>query len=231
MTKNKTRLLALDLSLNGTGAIYGTPEIGIVDYKFFSLLNSDIKNSHCIQVDKNDDSVEKLDKLICWYLKQVNKVDLCIMESPSLYGVNSSSAFKDIYGIIQYLNRRLDIPTLLIPPISLKMYATDNSKAEKIDMVNQSIKEYGDKIDFESISKKHSEDVADASHLFTIGVDYLKSYRLPAPKGYVGTQDIKYFETLPLNRQMVIAKLYNRNDLYDEAKKQRDKSKRLDKKK
>lgn len=228
---NNKRIISLDLSLNGTGVIYGTPEMGIVDYKFFSPLQSDIKNEHCIKVDKNSSSTEKLDNLICWYLRQVNKVDFAVMESPSLYGVNSSSAFKDIYGIIEYLNRRLDIETILIPPISLKMYATDNSKAEKIDMVNQSIKEYGDIIDFENISRKHREDIADASHLFTVGVDYLKSYRLPAPKGYMDTQDIKYFKTLPLNRQMVIAKLYNRNDLYDEAKKQRDKLKRVDKSK
>lgn len=224
-------IISLDVSLNGSGIIIGTPSKGITNYYYFSPLKNDFKNEHCIPVDKNDDSITKLDKFICWYLSQVNKIDLCIMESPSLYGVNSSSAFKDIYGIVEYLNRRLDIPTLLISPISLKMYATNNAKAEKIDMVNQSIKEYGDKIDFESVSRKHREDLADSLSLFTIGVDYLKSYRLPAPKGYIDTQDIKYFETLPLNRQMVISKLYNRDDLYNEAKKQRDKIKRLDKNK
>lgn len=222
-------IISLDLSLNGSGIIIGTPSKGITNYFYFSPLKNDFKNKHCIPVDKNDDSITKLDKFVCWYLSQVNKIDLCIMESPSLYGVNSSSAFKDIYGIVEYLNRRLDIDTLLVTPITNKLFFTSNAKAEKIDMVNQAVKEYGKQIDFESVSKKHCEDLADSLSLFTIGIDYLKCNRLPAKKGCVDTCDIKYYDTLPLHRQMVISKLYNRDDLYQEAKKQRDKLKRLDK--
>lgn len=227
MTKT---IYSLDMSLNGSGIIIGTPSQGVTNYYYFSPLQSDIKNEHCIPVDKNDDSITKLDKFICWYLSQVNKIDLCVIESPSLYGVNSSSAFKDIYGIVEYLNRRLDIETLLITPISNKLFFTNNAKAEKIDMVNQSVIEYGDKIDFENISRKRIEDIADSLSLFTIGVDYLKCNRLPAKKGGVDTSDIKYYDTLPLHRKMVISKLYNRDDLYQEAKKQRDKLKKEEKK-
>ena len=97
-------------------------------------------------------------------------------------------------------------------------------------MVNKAIEKFSNIIDFNKISKKHREDVSDALSLYELGYTYLKCNRLPAPKGYVGTSDIKYYDTLPLHQKQVIARLYNRDDLYNEAKKQRDKIKKLDKK-
>lgn len=91
-------------------------------------------------------------------------------------------------------------------------------------MVEKAKEIYGQDIDFSSISSKHQEDVSDALSLFKLGSEYIRCNRLPAPKGYADTQDIKPFDCLPLYQQQVIAKLYNREDLYNEIKKTRQKN-------
>ena len=90
-------------------------------------------------------------------------------------------------------------------------------------MVEQAKSLFGKDIDFEAISTKHQEDVSDALSLYELGRTYVECHRLPAPKGYVDTCDIKPYQCLPLHKQQVIAKLYERKDLYEEAKKLRQK--------
>lgn len=225
---NKT-ILSLDYSLNGSAIWIGDGTPQNTQYYYFSNLKSDFKNEHCIPIQEGSSSTDKLDNVICFFLSKIKDIDLVVLESASFSSVNSSTDFKAGYNIIAYLCRRLNIECIQIPPITNKLFFTDNAKATKDEMVKR-LEEYTKFININEVSRRKREDLADSFSLFTIGVDYLKSYRLPAPKGYVDTQDIKYFETLPLNRQMVISKLYNRNDLYDEAKKQRDKLKKLDKK-
>ena len=228
MTKQNQIILAIDYSLNGSSFIFGDENGKLLAFKYFSKLKSDHKNPNCSPI-YDETSENKLDNVICAFLQDINKVDLVVLESRSFNSSNASTSFLDGYSIISYLCRRLDIPIIQIPPITNKMFFTDDAKADKKKMVARARELYGKEIDFDSISSKHQEDVADSLSLYKIGSTYLKCNRLPAPKGYVGTCDIKPFDVLPLNEQMVIAKLRGREDLYNEAKKFREKKKKLDK--
>lgn len=232
---NKT-ILSIDFSLNGSAIVFGSTKdvkdnnYGILAFNYFSNLKSDLNNEHCRPIPDGINGTDKLDNLICYFLSVINKVDFVVLESASFNSQNSSTDFQGGYHIIRYLCRRLDIECLEIPPITNKLFFTDNARATKQEMVNKAIEKFSNIIDFNKISKKHREDVSDALSLYELGYTYLKCNRLPAPKGYVGTSDIKYYDTLPLHQKQVIARLYNRDDLYNEAKKQRDKIKKLDKK-
>lgn len=216
-------ILAIDYSLNGSSIIVGNTWSNDIFYKYFSSLKSDIKNEDCIEIPEGISGTEKLDNLICYFLSLINKVDFVVLESASFNSVNSSTDFQGGYHIIKYLCRRLRIECLEVPPITNKLFFADNGKATKEEMLEVAIKNYQDRVDFNSISKKHRYDVADALSLYELGHTYLTHNRLPAPRGCVGTCDIKPYDTLPPHKKMVIAKLYNREDLYKEAKKGRDK--------
>ena len=229
---NKT-ILSIDFSLNGSAIVLGSTgdaednNYGILGFNYFSSLKSDLKNEFCKPIPDGITGTEKLDNLICYFLSIINKIDFVVLESASFNSQNSSTDFQGGYHIIRYLCRRLDIDCLEIPPITNKLFFTDNARATKTEMVETATIKFGDIINFDNISKKHREDVSDALSLYELGYKYLKCNRLPAPKGYVDTQDVKYYDTLPLNEKQVIAKLYNRDDLYNQAKKQRDKLKKV----
>lgn len=233
--QNKT-ILSIDFSLNGSAIIFGSTnkakdnDYGILGFNYFSNIKSDLNNEYCKPIPDGISGTEKLDNLVCYFLSIINKVDFVILESASFNSQNSSTDFQGGYHIIRYLCRRLGIECLEVPPITNKLFFTGNARATKQEMVNKAIEKFSNIIDFNKISKKHREDVSDALSLYELGYTYLKCNRLPAPKGYIGTSDIKHYDTLSLHQKQVIARLYNRDDLYNEAKKQRDKLKKLDKK-
>lgn len=219
------KILSLDFSLNGSAIWIGDGTPQNTQYYYFSSLKSDAKNSHCIPISQGLNSSEKLDNVISFFLSKIKDINLVVLESASFSSTNSNTDFKAGYNIITYLCRRLNVKCLQIPPITNKLFFVDNAKATKDEMVQQ-LEKFTNYIDLSEVSKKKKEDLADSFSLYMIGYEYLMCTRLPAPKGCVGTQDIKYYDTLPLNDQMVISKLYNREDLYKEAKKQRDKLKK-----
>lgn len=225
MNRHKN-ILSIDFSLNGSAMIYGNIQEGIKDYFYFSNMKKDSLNEHCIEVNKEDKPCNKLDNVICKFLSLINKVDFVVLESASFNSLNSTTDFHGGYHIFKYLCRRLNIELLEISPISNKLFFTGNSKADKKEMIETAVKEFGKDIDFENISSKHTEDIADALSLYLLGETYLRCYRMPAPKGYCGTSDIKPVQELPLHRQQVIYKLYNRDDLYKEIVKLRSKYKK-----
>lgn len=218
------KILSIDFSLSGSAFIYGNINSDRINYVYFSGLKKDINNnSHCIKILPEYTADDKLDYIITYYINLIEKdnIQYIFLEAPSFNSINTSNAFKEGYGLIKYFARQNNIPYLLIPPISNKLFFTENSKATKDEMVSKAIKLYENKIDFGYISKKHCEDVADALSLYTLGREYLLCNRLLVKKGCVDARDIKYFETLPLHQQQVIAKLYNREDLYKEIVKRR----------
>lgn len=218
-------ILSLDFSLNGSAIWIGDGTYKNTKYYYFSPLKSDKNNINCIPIEEGLNSTDKLDNVICFFLSKINNIDLVVLESASFSSTNSSSDFKAGYHIITYLCRRLGIECLQIPPITNKMFFTDNAKATKEDMIKQAEK-YPNYINLDDVSKKKREDLSDALSLYFLGYEYLMCSRLPAPKGCADTQDIKYYDTLPLNDKMVIARLKGREDLYNKAKKQRDKIKK-----
>lgn len=219
MNKN---ILAIDFSLNGTALVYGNGDKNNISYKYFSPLKKDAKNPNCIEINKDMSSEQKLDYAICTILCYLKKTDLLVLENASYNSVNSNNAFKGGYHIILYLARQLNIPYLLVSPISNKLFFTGNAKATKDDMKKE-LNKYSTCIKNEDISPKHLEDIADCFALYNLGYIFEKYNRLPAKKGCIDTSDIKPFESLPLHQQQVIAKLRGREDLYKEIVKLRNK--------
>lgn len=224
MTKDK-KILAIDYSLSGSAFIYGYVNEDKFNYKYFSAMKMDSKNHNCVPIDKNLPAEQRLDNIIVLFVNLLNGIDLVILEAPSFNSKNSSSDFKDGYAIIKYICRQRNIPYILIPPISNKLYFTGNGKAEKIDMVNFAVENYSKQIDFENISNKHKEDIADVCGLYQLGKDYLNCNVLPSKNG-VDTSDVKLFECLPLHRQQIVANLYGREDLVNKISKLRNKLKK-----
>jgi Holliday junction resolvasome RuvABC endonuclease subunit len=209
------KILSIDFSLTGTAFIWGDTKN--INYKYFSNLKSDTNNLHCVSIPKEFKSCDKLDFVIHDYMKLCANEDIkyVFLEAPSFNSSNSNSEFKSGYGVLTWFARQVGIPYLLVPPISLKLFFTGNARAEKSEMVQQAVKLYGNTIDFDSISKKHREDVSDALSLFTLGKEYLLN------KDNLNTADV--IQVLPLHQQQVIAKLCGREDLYKEIVKLRSK--------
>ncbi len=200
------KILACDFSLTGCAFIYDDNNYK-VKYKYFSSLKSDFKNENCCELYKEDTSVNKLDKIIKVFEKLLIDKELFILESPAYSSVNSNNEFKYGYGIMMFLARKHNVPYLLIPPISNKLYFTGNGKATKDDMIKKA-DDYNNIINIKEISKKHQEDISDCLSLYLLGKDYIKNYDYLVLSG-----ENKHFNNLELNKQQVIAKLYNREDL------------------
>lgn len=200
------KILACDFSLTGCAFIYDDNNYKI-KYKYFSSLKSDFKNENCCELYKEDTSINKLDKIIKVFEKLLIDKELFILESPAYSSVNSNNEFKYGYGIMMFLARRHNIPYLLIPPISNKLYFTGNGKATKDDMIKKA-DDYNNIINIKEISKKHQEDISDCLSLYLLGKDYINNYDYLVLSG-----ENKHFNNLELNKQQVIAKLYNREDL------------------
>lgn len=222
---NLNKIMAIDYSVNGT-CIFLTDIDGSMEYLYFSEYANDKNNKNCIPVDKTQPTLIRVDK-IAEAIEEVfkeNGVNLLVLESASYSSSNKNDDFKDGYAIIRYLARKYNIKYIQVPPVSLKLFLTGNSKAEKEDMRQAIINEFN--IDYKDISAKKWDNLCDSRALYLLGETYLKCNRLPAEKGCMGTQDIKYFETLPLYRQQVIAGLYNRQDLVKDIQKKRNKLKK-----
>lgn len=223
----KNRVLAIDYSVNGT-CIFITDIDGSIEYLYFSEYTSDKNNDKCIPVDKTEPTLKRVDRVV-EAIETVFKeggADLLVLESASYSSTNKNDDFKDGYAITRFLSRRYNIPYIQVPPVSLKLFLTGNSKAEKEDMRQAIINELN--IDYKEVSVKKWDNLCDSRALHLLGETYLKCNRLPAKKGCLDTADVKYFETLPLHRQQVIAGLYNRQDLVKDIQKKRNKLKKND---
>jgi hypothetical protein len=116
------KILAIDYSLSGSAFIYGYIKENKFQYKYFSSMKMDSKNENCIPIDKTLPAEQRLDNIITLFVNLLYDVDYVFLEAPSFNSKNSSSDFKDGYAIIKYICRQNNIPYLLIPPISNKLY-------------------------------------------------------------------------------------------------------------
>lgn len=217
------KILTIDFSLTGSAFIWGDISTDKLGYSYFSDKKKDYENNlHCQKILKEYTSDDKLDYIITYYINLLDKenIDYIFLESPSYNSVNTNDAFKEGYGLIKHYARKEGIKYELIPPITSKLYFTGNARAEKQDMINRAVHQFGKQVEFDIISKKHQEDIADALSLYSLGVDYFKCTDLERGL-YFQTGDVKYYDFLPPYRKMVIAKLYNRQDLYKLADKER----------
>lgn len=209
-------ILAVDPSLTGSSFIFGDKNGNVLNYLYFSNQKKDTKNKHCIEVPKDYKSKDKLDLILQKFMLSVGNynVKFVIIESPSYNSSNSNNEFKAMYGIMAWFLRQVKVEYIFIPPISNKLYFTNNARASKEDMIGQAISEYGKIIDFEQISNKHSEDVADSLSMYSIAYNYLHCISEP-----------KCINGLPLHRQQVLFKILGDENNYKKVQKKRNKLK------
>ena len=134
--KNK-RVIGIDYSANFTGVVYDDIENDRT-FWFTSNLIRDKNNINCTFIDKNIKTLEKVDLICDNIFGIINEIkpELVAIESPAFMASNQNSDFQDGYAIIKYVLRTMGINYILVPPISLKLFACDNTKADKLEVAN-----------------------------------------------------------------------------------------------
>ena len=196
---NNIKAMGIDYSANFTGVVY-TNIIGDRDFWFTSNLRRDKDNTHCTFLNKELKTLEKVD-IICDNI-------FGLMESPAFMASNQNADFQDGYGIIKYVLRTMGIPYILVPPISLKLFACGNARAEKLEVAD-GIEQTYDVI--YSGETTHWDNLYDAHTLYEIA------------KLYINQENIS---TVDLSKQQVMYGLLGNTKMLNEVKKLRSKTKR-----
>ena len=108
---------------------------------------------------------------------------LCTIDTPNLAviedlprGAMGGSSTGMVQGIVRFLLRRADVPYTLVPPASLKTYATGKGTASKVEMALAAYKRAG--VEFSS------DDECDAWWLRAMGLDALGEPLFELPVGH-----------------------------------------------
>jgi Holliday junction resolvasome RuvABC endonuclease subunit len=115
------------------------------------------------------------------FLRRVGPVSGACVEGPSLESGGREDDMGQMRGALLYVLADAEIPTRLIPPTSLKLFATGNGGASKERMIEAAVKKWPD-VDF------YIDDLADAAWLarfcLTLNEDTLvSSHELRAIRG------------------------------------------------
>lgn len=206
---NNIKAMGIDYSANFTGVVY-TNIIGDRDFWFTSNLKRDKDNTHCTFLNKELKTLEKVDIICDNIFGLINEVQpqVVAMESPAFMASNQNADFQDGYGIIKYVLRTMGIPYILIPPISLKLFACGNARAEKLEVAD-GIEQTYDVI--YSGETTHWDNLYDAHTLYEIA------------KLYINQENIS---TVDLSKQQVMYGLLGNTKMLNEVKKLRSKTKR-----
>ena len=127
--------MGIDYSANFTGVVYDNI-LGNTDYWFTSNLKRDKNNTKCTYLDKDMNTVQKVDTICDNIFGIINesRPDIVVMESPAFMASNQNATFQDGYAIIKYVLRTMGINYILVPPVSLKLFSCGNARAEKQDV-------------------------------------------------------------------------------------------------
>lgn len=208
-TVNKHRtnnIIGIDYSANFTGVVYDNI-YGKTSFWFTSNLARDKNNDNCIYIDKNLKTIEKVDFICDNIFGTINetKPDLVAIESPAFMASNQNADFQDGYAIIKYVLRTMGINHILVPPISLKLFACDNTKATKQEVANGLIADYGCNYHNET---PHWDNLYDAHALYEIAKLYMNE---------------ELIEQVDLHKQQVLYGLLKNDKKLKEVKKIRQK--------
>ena len=150
------KVLGIDQSFTSTGWWFGDDRNGII--------TSDKSLDKFTRMKQVADSVSSL----CDSLSATHVV------LEGLPFMSRSNVTRDLAGLqavilVELLDRyEIDNTVIIIPPTSLKKYATDSGRATKTDMINSVPKEIRDKF---TATGKSREDLADAYWLCSLGYD------------------------------------------------------------
>lgn len=155
----QTKVVGLDLSLTATGVAVLTFEDDIIADAELATVRSSATGQG-VELYSRLTRLESLSAAITDYCEHVS-VDLVAIEGPS-YGSKGGSSW-DRAGLWWLVVRKISAPIVVIPPGTLKKWATNNGQASKA-AVKDAIDKYWDtSIDI----RNHNE--ADALCLATIG--------------------------------------------------------------
>ena len=137
------KTMGIDYSANFTGVVY-TNTAGNIDFWFTSNLHRDKNNTHCKFLNKELKTLDKVDIICDNIFGLINEVkqQMVAIESPAFMGSNQNAEFQDGYAIIKYVLRTMGIPHILVPPVSLKLFACGNARAEKLEVADGIEKTY-----------------------------------------------------------------------------------------
>jgi crossover junction endodeoxyribonuclease RuvC len=151
-------LLGLDSSLNGTGCCILDSSNSIIHLTTFTEGKSSRGCTRLI-ILKN--------KLLS--IVQDFKVEFIFMEGYSYGSHGKTFEIGELCGIYKVLLHELNIPTIIVPPTTLKMYATGKGNAPKNIMLEQTFKKF--QVGSEILK---DDNQVDAYCLARFGADFLE---------------------------------------------------------
>ncbi len=119
------------------------------------------------------------------------RADSAALEGPSLDSNHREYDMGEASGVLrQLLHERYSIEPLIIPPSSLKKYATGNGAADKSDMIQYAVRKLLAPIDDENDDAADASILAHLAYCFTSNcpvstrhaAEVLKQLRTPPPK-------------------------------------------------
>lgn len=153
------KVLGVDQSFTSTGWWFGDDRNGI------------------IKSDQRLDKFTRMKQVADSLLSLCDNLSATHVVLEGLPFMSRSNVTRDLAGlqavILTTLLERYEVDNtvIIVPPTSLKKYATDSGKATKADMINAIPKEIRDKF---TAKGKSREDLADAYWLCSLGYDRFK---------------------------------------------------------
>lgn len=142
-------ILALDLSLTHSGfAMWGNPEF----------------HSGTIKPPTTAPIEERLDRIVRYVADLAQKADHVFIEDFVTRSFQASNLGM-VHGVVRHALFVLGVPSTLVPPASLKTYATNRGNATKDDMRMELYKRY--RLD------ERDDNIVDAIWLAAMGADLL----------------------------------------------------------
>lgn len=149
------RALGLDLSLTSTGV---ASSLGWC---------TRIRPGGPGSPNRNMCGVERLRYIVGKVKALAVDYDLAVIEGPS-YGSKGGKEHErgGLWWMVRDIVDRAGIPVAVVPPTTLKLYATGSGKAKKTDMITAAVTRY-------PLADVRTDDEADALHLADMGAAWL----------------------------------------------------------
>lgn len=162
------RVVGLDLSLTATGASYlsGEPDS-------FTLTDSTILKSPKRGVYRLSDLLDSL----LTFLDYHDKPDLVMLEGYSMGSRGRVFDLAEWGGIVRLYLSKLEIPTAIVPPKSLKLFTCENGNAQKPDMLKQANRLLSLQDRYYLNHPIKNDNLADAVALAYMGIHYYPDFQ------------------------------------------------------
>ena len=147
-----TRILALDLSLTNAGVcrlltwmggwpVFETETITVPPLRVPGARPGTRKNAPRTGADR-------LAWWRNWLSADLHRNDYCmaVMEAPAMHGSGRVFDIGELYGVVKILCYDRSLPLILVPPSSLKFYATGRGDSDKRRMIDTAVDTFGTQV-------------------------------------------------------------------------------------